>query len=878
LFRLYALVEAGIGLYALAFPWLFQLGQTISFAIPHSAAGAGFAFDVLLVALLVGPPTVLMGGTIPILTQALSTNLDDATRFHALVYGSNTAGAFAGAVVGTFVLVPVLGLHDTMRWMAAFNISAAIAFALFEFAPGRGAPVNEPTGEPPPARAYATLALVGLLTGFAMMVVQSVSIRLGGLVLGSSEYTFGMVVAVFVLCIAIGSLIVSLFPRIPPKALMINQCGLLGYTVFLYFTVESLPVWALFLRGRFGSAEADFLPFQIGCFLATSVLLGPTAILSGATLPLLFHNLRGRIGDLGSVAGALYSWNTAGSFLGALLGGYALLFFLDLDQVFRVALAALAAGAGLLAWQLQSGRRTVWIAGLVCAALFAVALLPPWDPNVLTHGLFRQRGLQVETISELEEAVAQLVEQKSDVVIFHEDDPIASVTVREQLREGVVSRAIITNGKPDGETGTDYPTMALAGLIPSTLIPDVKRAFVIGFGTGVTVGELAALQGMEEVVVAEISPSVLEAAPLFDFANLAASQQPNVRMVRSDAYRAFVRSKGSYDVIVSEPSNPWTTGIEMLYSQEFLRAARGRLSPGGIYVQWFHQYETDAESVALVLRTFASVFDGVAVWYGLGADFLLLGMQDSDFVPDLQAMHRRAMREDIRAGLLRSGVDSFAALLAHELVPVGVISAGDSSGTIHTLFRPLLNHVAGRAFFRGASGALPPLDSGEAARVGTQNSVLRRYLAGLPEESTAQARLEATEEACRYRRKQCLALLADAITQGPESPELAALLERVYEANSWIRVGGPVTRQLMASVMQIATPDNVERAPTVPLAAAERATRLYRQLFNYAAPFDPAVHIEFWRRCRAPAEQGDRCKIGLREAISLDWREIRAAP
>jgi len=211
LFRLYALVEAGIGLYALAFPWLFQLGQTISFAIPHSAAGAGFAFDVLLVALLVGPPTVLMGGTIPILTQALSTNLDDATRFHALVYGSNTAGAFAGAVVGTFVLVPVLGLHDTMRWMAAFNISAAIAFALFEFAPGRGAPVNEPTGEPPPARAYATLALVGLLTGFAMMVVQSVSIRLGGLVLGSSEYTFGMVVAVFVLCIAIGSLIVSLF-------------------------------------------------------------------------------------------------------------------------------------------------------------------------------------------------------------------------------------------------------------------------------------------------------------------------------------------------------------------------------------------------------------------------------------------------------------------------------------------------------------------------------------------------------------------------------------------------------------------------------------------------------------------------------------------
>jgi hypothetical protein len=413
--------------------------------------------------------------------------------------------------------------------------------------------------------------------------------------------------------------------------------------------------------------------------------------------------------------------------------------------------------------------------------------------------------------------------------------------------------------------------MALASLIPAILAQDISRAFVIGYGTGVTIGELAALQGMEEIVVAEISPAVLRASPLFDFANLEASKRQNVRLVRSDAYRAFVRSEGQYDVIVSVPSNPWTAGIEMLYSSEFLQAARKRLSPGGIYVQWYHQYETDEESVALVLRTFASVFERVTVWYGLGADFLILGMQDSTSIPDLEVMQRRFMRADIREGLRRAGIESFPALLAHELVPVGVISASDLPGAIHTLFRPRLNHVAGRAFFRGASGALPPLGLGETARIGTQNSVLRRYLAALPRVDAVSARLAATQEACRYRRSQCLALLAAAIQDDRESPQLAALLESVYAEDSILRVGGAITRQMVDSVMRIAAPDFAERASTVPLAAAEHATYLYRQLFQYSAPFDPAVLAEFWRRCRASASQKGRCELGLQEAIALDW-------
>jgi spermidine synthase len=882
LFRLYAIVEGGIGLYAFAFPWLFAAVQALSAAIPHTAAGAGFALDVLLVAVLVGPPTVLMGGTIPILTQALSTSLNDATRFHALVYGFNTAGAFFGALIGVFLLIPTLGLHATMRWMAVINVGAGLAFLLFERLPGPAtAPAGtsgDASGAPPPARAYGLLALVGLLTGFAMMVLQSVSIRLAGLVLGSSEYTFGMVVAVFVFCIACGSLAVSLLPRIPPIVVLINQCSLLAYTFILYFTVESLPVWALYLRTGFGTSKADFLPFQLACFVATAVLLGPAAILSGTTLPLLFHNLRGRIGDLGSVAGMLYSWNTVGSFLGALLGGYALFFVLDLDQVYRVAMAALAASAGLLVWQLLPRASALRLQGAIAAALVVIILLPAWDPGVLTHGLFRKRELPVESLAETEALVAKMIERKLDRVIFHEDDPIASITVRRQDQDGVISLAIMSNGKGDGDTHMDYTTMSLAALIPAILVPEVKRAFVVGFGTGSTVGTLAALEGMEEVVVAEISPAVLEAAHLFEFANHRAGTRPNVRLIRSDAYRAFLRSEGRYDVIVSMPSNPWTTGIEMLYSQEFLRAARDRLSPDGVYVQWYHQYETDLASVTLVLRTYASVFDQVAVWYGLGPDFLIVGMPRTARFDDVAALQRRASRPDIRALLKSAGVGGFAALLAHELVPAGVIAAPGADAEVHTLFHPRLNHLAGRAFFRGAPGDLPKLESGEQAGIGTRNSLLRRYLAGLSAEGAKRALSAAATEACRNRHKQCITLLAELIIRHPDSPDVRALAAGVYDNVSRIRVGGRIQPSMVERILRLASPGYIEQTPVVSLEVAEYATWLYRRFFNYAVPFDPDVHLAFWNHCRSSGSERARCKEGLRTAIALDWRESGREP
>ena len=215
LLALYGCVEASIGLWAIAFPALFRAIQAASIALPHLATGPAFAVDVALSAFLVMPPAILMGGTIPVLTQALARTIDDATRFHALVYGFNTAGAFAGALAAGFWLVPRLGLDGVLLAMGVVNLSAGAVFLLLGVR-GRGAlPVVSTAAAKSPV-GFVALAVVALLSGFAMMTLQTIFNRIGGLAFGASQFTFSMVVAVFVLCIALGSFAVSALPIFVP--------------------------------------------------------------------------------------------------------------------------------------------------------------------------------------------------------------------------------------------------------------------------------------------------------------------------------------------------------------------------------------------------------------------------------------------------------------------------------------------------------------------------------------------------------------------------------------------------------------------------------------------------------------------------------------
>ncbi|HEY5658715.1 MAG TPA: fused MFS/spermidine synthase [Myxococcota bacterium] len=865
LLTFYALVEAGIGAYGLLFPWLFGTAQHLSLLGPSSHDAMAFAFDVVLSALLIGPPTILMGGTIPVLTLALAGDLQHATRVHAWVYGFNTVGAFAGALFGVFFLMPQLGLDGTVALMGCINILAALGFAGLERSASRVAPdLAEPSAAEPVPR-FSAWAGIALLAGFAMMALQTTLNRIGALVLGSSHFTFAMVVAVFVLCIAVGSLAVSLLPRIPRACIVGSQWALVGLLFPIYLVAPDATYWAYLLRVRLGGPDAGFYAYQLAVFLITLAVLALPIGLSGALLPLLFHELRREVRDLGAVAGRLYAWNTVGSLLGALLGGYLLLLWLDLHHIYRIAMACIAVGAGALTLLVWSRVPRFVPALAVTSALAAITLLPPWTVEHLIAGAFRERDVTPATFLGPD---AFFEYPSKPQVIFYDDDPVSTVSVGRQPSRPT-NLALRVNGKPEGSLVGDYPTMALLALVPSLIADDHQSVFVIGLGTGVTTGELAALEATRKVTVAEISRAVIAANPLFDAGNLGASKSPKVEVMRGDAFRTLLRSAGQYDVIVSEPSNPWVAGVEMLYSREFLEAARSRLAPGGAFAQWFHLYETDEDSVKLVLRTYASVFPNVSVWLAGRADLLILGLNRTERALDPSALEARFSQPDFAAGFKRVGITEFTRLLVHELIPLGTLHAEELEGPIHSLRRPILSDWAARAFFRGNQVVLPPYLSPKQIEVALGNSLLRRY-AGDARSWTEEVREATSREICRFApRSGCATFFARWTVDDPDSPRLKTTLAQIRR-NSRRRnpkIEAPWLQELGALYGGAELGESDSLTPE----EARDLTRRFIEHYYYAVPFDRRMLESTWDRCRGEGCEAER----LQAERSLRGRDGR---
>ncbi len=859
----YAIVEAGIGLYALLFPSLFGVFQRISLFVPHGNAGLGFAFDVGLSALLIGPPTVLMGGTIPILTLALAGDLKHATRIHALIYGFNTAGAFVGALAGGFLLIPWLGLDGVVYVMGSVNLVAAAIFAeLDRHTDSIELDVTTPSAVEPVAR-FAAWACVSLLAGFAMMALQTTFNRVGALAFGSSQFTFASIVAVFVACIALGSLAVSAFGKIP-RGLVVGSQWLLVLLLFpLYLVMEDATYWAHVIRVLFYPIDQAFYAYHLLNFQAIFLVLFVPIGLSGALLPLLFHALRREVRELGSVAGRLYAWNTFGSLLGALFGGYLLLFWLDLHHIFRIAMAALAVGASILTVLVLRPMPRFVVPVILIPTLGAIALLPAWSPERLSAGLFRSRSEGPLSFLGPDKMFA---ERDIGTVITYDDGPTSTVTVIDPVGSPE-NRSILVNGKSDGALVSDYPTMAMTALVPALMAESHENCFVIGFGTGVTTGELAALDDTRSVSVAEISHGVIEAAPLFDEGNRRASRNPKVTIRRGDAYRTLLRSREVYDLIISEPSNPWVVGVEMLYSREFLEAAREHLAPGGVYAQWFHDYESDHEVVELVLRTYASVFPNVSVWYTLASDMLLLGFNQVDRALDVDALEERFAHSDFAAGFKRVGIESFAQLVAHELLPLGTVHAVEQSGEIHTLRHPLLSYRAARAFFRGRMGTLVPYQTRAQERVAMQNSLLRRYAKGqtpLPHELVEAA----TFEACRFHRNEhCGTFFALWSLLYPQSPTLkGALSASRKKGDESSRYLSP---QSLEGLMMLFGAGESGLNRTYSASEAENLTGRFRRHYHHVVPFSRDRLDEIWNRCHGAdcrrRQLSAESQIGIRQ-------------
>lgn len=709
--------EVVIGLWAYGFHSLYGSVWSVSGVVDPKSFVAVF-WEIAVSVTLIGVPTILMGGTLPLLTQGLSTDLRDASPFHARVYAINTGGAFLGCLLAGFYFLPEWGLAGTMRVMAPINLLAGgvlIAFAFFLSNVARSVDAADvATGvlEEEGTVDFAAAKWAAFFAGFYSITLQTVFIRIAALSMGSSEYAFSMVVAVYVCMLAWGAWRLSGrgVALLSPWA---NQVFLFCSALLLYLSISYWPYLAYVLRTLITSVGPAFYFYYAVMFVALALALAVPVGAMGGTMPLLFANVRRSVGDIGAVVGRLYAWNTVGCVAGALVGGYWLLVFVNLDGVYKLCLATMAfSGLLLFPWRtsLRSQRRLVGCAlGVAC---FTPLLLNDWNKTYLGNGLFRTTypmagayegptafysGLRGEV-----EQVGYKDSPNSTVAI---SEYKASAAVKELNNGGEVVRNIKVNGKSDGETSHgDMRTMRLTAHLPGLLATlPIKRVAVVGFGLGVTVGSMSLYPEVERIHVIEISPAVKQFAHFFDFANYNVTKNPKVQWSIGDAYRVLGASKESYSLIISEPSNPWVTGVERLFAKEFYEIVRSRLEPGGVYAQWIHDYTLSVDTLGLVFKTFGNAFPHVRTFRS-SSDIIMLGSEQPIGEAAIARMREQYERlPDVRRALAQIGFGSPAALLGLE---TWITKEQFPEAEEQTLEFPKLCHRAGRDFFYGRDAEL----------------------------------------------------------------------------------------------------------------------------------------------------------------------------
>jgi spermidine synthase len=647
---LYARLEAAVALFAALTPLLLAIARAAYLGLGGSLVLGSLLSTLvrlLLSALVLLVPTLLMGGTLPAAARAVETTGDARRRTTALLYGANTLGAVAGALVVTFYALERLGNRGALFAACAVNLGVALAAALLarrSVPPGAPPPEPGPPGasrRPAPRRfVLAACAIVG----FAFFLLELVWYRMLSPLLGGSVFTFGLILATALLGIAGGGLAYALVGRDREATLLAFSatCLLEAAAVAAGFALgDRLALLAIVLRPLANLAFAGQL---LGWFAVAALVVVPPAFVAGAQFPLLVALLgRGRE-HVGRDIGGATAFNTGGAVLGALAGGFGLLPLLTAPGCWRL-VAALLLALGLVAAGLDARRGVAPRLAPIAVAILAVALLTARGPTAA----FRHSGIGAgrvapDALASPNEAEDWRRGQRRSLV-WEAEGRETSVAVL-----GSTGLAFAVNGKVDGHSRYDAGTQVMSGLLGALLHRGPRRALVVGLGTGSTAGWLADVPGVERVDVVELEPAVTEVARRCALVNRNALANARVRVFLGDAREHLLTTRERYDLVVSEPSNPYRAGVASLFSREFYRAVASRLEEGGLLLQWVQAYEVHPGSIRSLYATLAAELPAVETWQTLPGDLMLVGSR-APLRHDLARIRARMGEEPLRTAL-----------------------------------------------------------------------------------------------------------------------------------------------------------------------------------------------------------------------------------
>lgn len=622
----YAIVEILIGVLGLLFDPVFKsvLAYSHWHAIPALAdPGLINLYKWSLAALLILPQSILLGTTFPLMSNGIIRRFPQTPGGSlAMLYFSNSIGASIGVLVGGFLLIKWIGLPGTLTTAGLLNIAlGVIVFVLAWPYPVKAPP--ETMGKTKLHGLPLLLLTAAFISSAASFIYEIAWIRMLSLVLGASTHAFELMLSAFILGLALGGLIIHRFiDRLhEPMRIVAWVQILMGITALLTIPLysQTYELMGYFLE-VLPENEAGYRLFNLASHsIALAIMLPPT-ILAGMTLPLFtFILLRHHYGERS--IGHIYAANTFGAIVGVAFAIGVGFTWLGLKG-----LVALGSGLdmllGFVLLMVATGgirTRNVWVP--VTAATLAFVSI--WhntdiDPRRLASGVFRTGTTILPHNAE---------------VLFHKDGRTASISVAEWDKTW---RVIMTNGKSDASINIKDPanpaidesTMIITGALPLAIKPDARRVANIGMGSGLTTHTLLGMDTLEYVDTIEIEPAMVEGAHLFRPRVERAYADPRSHFYYDDAKTFFAAQQKKYDLILSEPSNPWVSGVASLFSKEFYRDIKYYLAEDGLLVQWLQLYEINQDLVMSVLQALASEFSDFALYASDDLNLLIVASPD----------------------------------------------------------------------------------------------------------------------------------------------------------------------------------------------------------------------------------------------------------
>jgi spermidine synthase len=668
-------------------------------AYPYAAGNASALLMLRFVgsALVLFLPTFLMGGTLPVLVRGLTRNAAELGARLSRLYWINTAGAVAGTFTTGFLFLPSLGLRRTLGIAVALNFVAgvlALVLAREEPVPTTSDDLSVPEKmEAPPSSAPSRFFLICFaFVGATAMSYEIGWTRLLSTQLGSSTYAFTLMLGTFLTGIVLGSALFERWSRRHEPGPMtfgvtqsLTALAALAFLVFFTRLIEVLPP---ILR----ATHESFRGLVLAQFVTSALAMLPAAVVFGFNFPAVVVLIAGSRSANGSGAGTTvgraYAWNTLGAIAGAIAAGFWLMPRLGSFHLLAATAGvnlALAAAISFVSARRLSGK-ILAVAGnllVLVAAAFIGFSNYFYDPAVASFNTVMYWNLYDRPLTLRENAHAL------DIVYFR-DGLNANISVAKT--DDYI--ALRTNGKVDA-SNHDATTQLLLGHLAALAHPP-RRVLLVGFGSGMTASALAGYPELERLDVVEIEPAVVGAAPLLARLNRNVLLDPRVHVTFDDARNFLFTTRQKYDLIISEPSNPWIAGVATLFTREFYAAVRGRLSPDGVFVQWMQAYSLYPEDLRMLFATFLTVFHGATLWHGDAPDLILMAPSPppGEILKRAQALYGQPRLRDDFAQL---GMEEVAGLFGFYLLDEAGLRKFSAGAQINTDDQTLLEYHAPRS-------------------------------------------------------------------------------------------------------------------------------------------------------------------------------------